>query len=157
MGMIFFAGVAIGFLLFTCFLFLVGIIQVRREQHFGRRACSAQGVIIDLKVRVRLKHKRGGGTRSSSMYHPVVQFQREDGLLAGQQVTCELPTGSYPPFCSGGTQIPVLYDPSNPKLVHINTFRWRWLGLCIWFILSLLSLLMGIGMLFSTVSWALHP
>jgi Protein of unknown function (DUF3592) len=157
MGTILFACVAICFLLFTCFLFLVGIILVRREQHFGRRACSAQGVIIDLKVRVRLKRKRGGGTRSSSSYHPVVQFQREDGLLAGQQVTCELPTGSYPPFYSVGTQIPILYDPSNPMLVQINTFRWRWLGLCVWFMLSLLSLLMGIGMLLSTVSRTLHP
>jgi hypothetical protein len=91
------------------------------------------------------------------MYHPVIQFQREDGLLAGQHVMCELPTGSYPPFYSIGTQIPVLYDPSNPKLAQVNTFRWRWLGLCVWFILSLLSLLMGIGMLLSTVSRALHP
>jgi hypothetical protein len=152
-----FTGVAICSLIFTCFLFIVGIILVRREQHFGKQACLAQAVIIDLHVRVRLKRKRGGGTRRSSTYHPVVQFQREDGLLAGQQVTCELPTGSYPPFYAVGTRIPVLYDPSNPKLVHINTFRWRWLGLCVWFILSFLSLLMGIGMLFSTVSRVLHP
>lgn len=156
METILFVGAAICFLIFTCFLFVAGIIFVKRELHFGRRACSAQGVIIDLKERVHLKRKRGGGTRSSSMYHPVVQFQREDGLLAGQHVTGELPTGSYPPFYSVGTQIPVLYDPSNPKLVHINTFRWRWLGLCVWFLLSLLSLLMGIGMLFSTVSRVLH-
>jgi hypothetical protein len=31
------------------------------------------------------------------------------------------------------------------------------LGLCIWFILSLLSLLMGIGMVFFTMSRVLHP
>ncbi len=91
------------------------------------------------------------------MYHPVVQFQREDGLLAGQQVICELSTGSYPPFYSVGTQIPVLYDPCNPRLAQINTFRWRWLGLCVWFILSLLPVLLGIVVLFSTVSRALHP
>jgi hypothetical protein len=145
------------FFIFTCFLFIVGVILVRREQHFGRRACSAQAVIIDLKVRARLKRKRGGGTRRSFISHPVVQFQREDGLLAGQQVTCELPTGSYPPFYSVGTQIPVLYDPSNPQLVQINTFLWRWFGLCIWFLLSFLSLLMGIGMVLSTVSRAIHP
>jgi len=156
MRTILFAGVAICFLIFTCFLFLVGIILVRRALRFGRRACSAQGAIIDLNVRVRLKRKRGGGTRSNPIYYPVVQFQREDGLLAGQHVTCELSAGSYPPFYSVGTQIPVLYDPSNPKLVQINTFRCRWAGLCIWFILSLLSLLMGIGMVFFTLSRVLH-
>ncbi len=137
MGTMLLAGVATCSLIFTCFLFIVGVILLRREQHFGRRACLAQAEIIDLNVRVRLKRKRGGGTRRSSIYHPVVRFQRGDGLLAGQQVTCELLTGSYPPFYAVGTQIPILYDPSNPKLVQINTFLWRWFGLCIWFILSL--------------------
>jgi hypothetical protein len=157
METILFVGAAICSLFFTCILFVAGIILVKRELHFGWRACSVQGVIIDLKERVHLKRKRGGGTRNSFRYYPVVRFQREDGLLAGQLVTCELPTGSFPPLYSVGTHIPILYDPSNPKLVQINTFRWRWLGLCVWFILSLLSFLMGIGMLFSTVSRALHP
>jgi hypothetical protein len=81
------------------------------------------------------------------VFHPVIQFQRVDGLFAGQQVTCELSIGSYPPLDRAGKQVPLLYIPSNPQGAQINTFRWRWFGVCLLFLISLVGLLMAFGIL----------
>ena len=151
----FFIGTATFFLMIMCLLFVLGTIMVKRELRFGQRACSAQGVILALNERVSLRRGRRG-VRSSLIYYPVVRFRREDGLFAGQQVTCEAATGSFPPLYAVGTHLPLLYDPSHPELVHINTFRGRWLGLCLWCLISLTGIGMFTFMLVSTVSVALH-
>jgi len=148
-GIIFLAGISTCFLMiFTLCLFMVGIMIVRQQLQFGRQACSTTGVIVDFNVR-RVRRMGRGRSRMVVVFHPVIQFQRVDGLFAGQQMTCELSIGSYPPLDRVGKRVPLLYIPSNPQGAQINTFRWRWFGVCLWFLISLVGLLMAFGILSS--------
>ena len=152
----FFVHLSTTILLVASFWLIPGFVLLRRELRFGRRACSAQAVIVNLKRRTCVRRGRRGGTGLSASVYPVVEFYREDAPFAGQRVTCELPIGWYPPLYAIGARLPVLYDPSDLKLVEFNTFRGRWLGICIWFALNLLLFLLGTGMLLFAVNRMFH-
>lgn len=91
-------------------------------------ALHAPGVVVELEM--------GSG---SSVYHPVVEFRKQDGSVH----TFTSDYGSYPPAYAQGEKVEVLYDPADPKRAEINDHS-LWLPVMI---------VGGLGALFSLIGF----
>ncbi len=110
---------------------VTGIIFIINTRSFIDTAVSAQGTVIDLKLRSSTDSKG----RSSSVYYPVVKFTPSNG----EPTTFESNSGSKPPAFKKGQQVEVLYHPQEPNSAMINS----WLEL--WFLPGMFT---GMGSLF---------
>ncbi|MEI8019425.1 MAG: DUF3592 domain-containing protein [Schlesneria sp.] len=92
--------------------FLVGVGLAIREYSFGKLAVSTTGSIVDLRI-----SDSGDGLN----HYPVVEFKTNRGE------TIRFEGLSTSPLPVKGAMVPVLYSPTDPRNVRINTFVDRWL------------------------------
>ena len=140
--------VSLGFALFGCLFFVIGIILFRRERAFARRAVSAQGVVIGFQRRRTASRYRG---RSSSLYRdqPIVRYTTREG----QDVQFESPFGTSPRVHAEGQKVEVLYGPANPVAARLAS-GWMRYGLPLVFIGLGLGMLL-FATLFALLAWFL--
>lgn len=93
---------------------------------FGRRALMAEGRVIRL---------------NASGSHPEIRFTTK-----GEQ-TIEYPQGGMISGYAAGQRVQVLYDPFNPHDVVLNTFGARWGFTIAFFVMGLVFVIAGAGLL----------
>lgn len=107
-----------------------GLIVVVRTRRLSRNGVRTTGVVVGLAP--------GSSDESGRrIMHPVVSF----ATVAGEAVTAQASLGSGSGGPRVGATVPVLYDPTRPTRIAIDTFAQRgtWLG---W-----IGLLIGLGLL----------
>ena len=104
------------------------VLAYRAQRRFLRRALQAIGVVQSLRAE-RLQR--------TTIYFPVIQFT----TAGGETVTAESKTSKSGLFV--GQKIPMLYDPSDPTNLEINSFWSRWV--LVWIAASFAVLLLGSG------------
>jgi hypothetical protein len=105
-------------LLFLGFAYRTGRTHVR----VLLRGIHAQGTIISLRpVRISSSTSRSGGSSSSVIYLPLVEFMAQGRLIRFEEWKG---TQSY----SGvGSFVPVLYDPVEVSSAMLDRRIWNWL------------------------------
>jgi len=108
--------VPILFCLVGLFFAAYGIRSLARTRRFAATASRARGVVVDVKT----EWFDLGGTASTGSWlrFPVVRYQTANG----QSVTFKSRTGTMPSPYKVGRQVPVLYNPADPRDARIDTF-----------------------------------
>ncbi len=109
--------------LFFCALALFfvayGIWALIQAHRFAATASRATGTVVDAKT---AWVDPGGpgpiGNTGGWLRFPVVRYQ----TASGQMVTFRSRTGTQPSPYKVGQQVPVLYNPADPRDARINTF-----------------------------------
>ncbi len=105
---------------FFCMLGLLfaalGLTMLARARRFAATASRAMGTVVD--VTTKWSNPGGPGATGSWLRFPVVQYDTADG----RSITFTSRTGTSPSPYKLGRQVPVLYDPANPRDARINTF-----------------------------------
>ena len=113
-------------ILFGALLVAVGVWFMVKGTPLQRRAARATGHVVALQR----KPDPGNGF---FIYSPVLEFR----TAGGEQVQAVARSGGDPAPARVGDDVRVLYDPADPSVADIETFRGGWL--------SLLALLAGAG------------
>ncbi len=111
---------------FFCVLGLIfaafGIGALVRARRFAARASRATGTVVDVTTRwynPNAFNTTGSfSARGGWLRFPVVRYETAEG----RPVTFTSRTGTSPSPYKPGRQVPVLYDPANPRDARINTF-----------------------------------
>ncbi len=94
----------------------LGIRALARARRFAATASRATGTVVD--VTTKWSNARDPGATGSWLRFPVVQYETAEG----RPITFTSRTGTSPSPYKPGRQVPVLYDPANPRDARINTF-----------------------------------
>jgi hypothetical protein len=81
---------------------------------------SARGGVVDLVTRA--------VTPGNPYSFPVIEFTTH----AGQTIRFEADLGFYPSPPKRGQQVPVVYDPADPRQARLNTPAARWFVPGVW-------------------------
>ena len=90
---------------------LVGLWLVISDRDFKRRAVRTQGTIVALRPQ---RSRNSGGVT----YVPRLRFT----TAYGRQIEAETNVGTNPPIGPVGHVVNVLYDPTNPVKVRVDSF-----------------------------------
>ena len=89
----------------------IGVYLAVESRRFARGAATAQGVVVDVEVRRSRRFTRRHWRRSADvLFFPVVRFRPH----GGPETTVRSTTGTNPPLHREGSEVTVVYDPSNP-------------------------------------------
>jgi hypothetical protein len=101
------------FLVAGSFVVLYGVRLFVETRAFFRRAGRSMGTV----VRRVLRRKESW---QPALYHPVVEFQTQDG----EQIQFEVTNPMADTRCRIGATLPVVYDGTNPKRAKIGANPW---------------------------------
>ena len=87
---------------------VIGVVRLRSQIAFRRRAVRCQGVVTE--YRERWSHGAGDSS-GQTLYHPVLQFRTADG----REVLTESRIGTSWRSVRPGDQVTVTYDPREPQ------------------------------------------
>ncbi len=117
-------------ILFGALLVAVGVWFMVKGTPLQRRGARTAGRVVGLQRDPDSVDADGVIMRS---YSPVLEFR----TAGGEQVQAVARSGGNPAPAQVGEDVRVLYDPADPSVADIETFRGGWL--------SLLAVLAGAG------------
>ena len=117
-------------ILFGALLVAVGVWFMIKGTPLQRRGARTTGRVVALQRDPDTVDPDGA---SVSSYSPVLEFR----TAGGEQVQAVARSGGNPAPARVGDDVRVLYDPADPSVADIETFRGGWL--------SLLAVLAGAG------------
>ena len=117
-------------ILFGALLVAVGVWFMVKGTPLQRRGARTTGRVVALQ---REQNPVDADGSISHSYSPVLEFR----TAGGEQVQAVARSGGNPAPARVGDDVRVLYDPADPSVADIETFRGGWL--------SLLAVLAGAG------------
>ena len=104
------------------------------------------GVVVDQKERISsrtgMSQKSATSFGSTINYYPIVEFTDDSGETHRFEGSTG---GGGKPIIATGTEVGVVYDPTDPSKAQIDSFAQFWLGPLVVAVCGLIFLLMGVG------------
>lgn len=126
-----FQWIALGFIVAGIGLLIFGWWEYRQTARFLGDAVSTTGTVTS--------NERTTNSKGEAAYYPVVRFTPAHGDPLEFRSRTGSSSGLYPI----GTEVAVLYSPSNPKAAEIQSFTAQWLGTIILTVLGVGFTAMG--------------
>ena len=121
----------------------LGMISLVRQWRFLQRGCRTHGIVLSLEKRYPFGLTTSRGSRPIPCYLSKIQFLDENGR------PYEFVEQSAGRFLSPqvGRQVPVVYDPRNPRCVHVDHWLVLWSQRVGMTALGIALLVLGLGVL----------
>ena len=121
----------------------IGIISLVRRWLFLRRGFRTHGTVLSLEERYPFGLTTSRGAKAVPCFLPRIQFLTENGQRH------EFVEQSASRFLSPqvGGQIPLVYDPQNPRCAHVDHWMTLWSQHVVLTALGVALLALGLGFL----------
>ena len=121
---------------------VTGLLDIRSEVVFHRRAVRCRGVVTDFDVR---RSSGVGDSSGSTIYYPILEFRTSDG----RDVRTTSRFGKSWRGCRAGEEVDVSYDPRDPSHAYLGSGASATVLSVLFTVFGSVSLAVGLNMLIS--------